>query len=945
MCFCIRSTPGLAPRASRGRRTRGLGAAAWAALTAVAAVSLVAAGSQPAQDQPAPQPGAEALVTPTSGHADHVRLAPRVRAVRLNSEITLDGRLDEPIWSAAPAATGFIQREPNEGRPATQRTEVRFVFDEQTLYIGARMHDEQGARGVVSRLVRRDNDTQSDELTITFDTFHDHVGQTVLTINPAGVRGDAYGPGGSNPNSSWDPVWRVKTEIDDGGWTAEAAIPFSQLRFPSASEQQWGLQIRRWVKRLNEGSVWSFWRLNESGGPSRYGHLDGIEDVEARTNRIELLPYVVGQLDVNGTADPDDPFRSDTENIYRIGADMKYLLSSNVTLNATVNPDFGQAEVDPAVVNLSAFETFFPEKREFFIEGSGLFSFGGLWCFFCSNTSSLSMLFTRRIGRPPQAGFLATGAGEFADVPVNTTILGAGKVTGRTRGGTSLGILGALTQRERARVRLFDGTTANQEVEPQSGYFVGRVKQDFKDGDLQVGGIVTSVYRDFDDPALEPFLTRHSEGFGIDAEYWWKDRTYHWLFSSAVTSVSGTPEAILRAQNASARYFQRPDRDNDGNGFFTDTFDPELRRMRGFGFYSRVAKDAGDWQWETSLNVRSPGFENNDIAFLTSTDFVYMNANVVRTWTVPGSWYREIWTTLGAQQKYNFDGDLIDRQLHGSYFVQAPFYWNFNTFAIYRPSTYDDRLTRGGPVVRKPDFAFVAGSVSTDSRKPVIVSLDTDYFWDDDGGAGVDLGVSLSFKPRSNVNLSLNPFYARSTNPDQYVTAVDDPTATEFFGRRYVFAELDQRTVSVETRLDWTFTPRMTLELFLQPLIVSSAFTEFKEFDRPRALDKNTYGRDVGTIRSEGDGFAKTYFVDPDDLGPAAEFSFANPDFNFRSLRGNLVFRWEYTPGSTLFFVWSQDQRSLDPFGNLDLSRDWDALFEAETDSIFLVKFTYWLGF
>jgi hypothetical protein len=891
-------------------------------------------------DPPDAPIAAEPLVTPTAGTPEHDLLAPRASIMWLRDEIRLDGRLDESIWQTAPAVTSFTQREPNEGKPATQRTEIRFAYDNENLYVGARMYDELGAEGVVSRLVRRDANAQSDELTITFDTFHDHIGQTMFSINPAGVRGDAFGY-----DDSWDPVWRAHAQVDSLGWTAELQIPFSQLRFPRDSGQVWGLQIQRFVQRLNEVSVWSFWHLNESGGPSRYGHLDGFGQIQARTNRLEALPYAVSQVGVNGgEVDEANPFTGKAQSDYRIGLDLKYLLTSNLTLSATINPDFGQAEVDPAVVNLSAFETFFPEKREFFIEGRSNFGFGDFWCHFCSNVSSLSMSFTRRIGRQPQGGFLAAQAGEYSDVPTASTILGAGKITGKTGGGTSIGVLGAVTQREKARVVGAVGERFEQEVEPLTSYFIGRVKQDLLDGDLQLGAIGTSVYRNFDDPQLRDFLNQHSEGFGVDGEYWWGDRTYHLLFSSAFTNISGTTDAILRAQQASARYFQRPDRQHGSNGLFTDRLDSTLTSMRGWGSYTRIAKDAGDWNWETALNVRSPGFENNDIAFLTRTDFIWMNANLSRQWTVPGSWYRQIWTAIGAQQQYNFDGDLTDRQFHGFFGFETPFYWDINAFGIYRPSTLDDRLTRGGPAVKKPASTFLASFISSDSRKPVIVGLEPFVGWDEDGGRSYELGLDVTVKPASNVSLSLSPYYSVSKNPDQYVAAVDDPTAEAFYGRRYVFAELNQKSLSMTTRLNVTFTPTMSLELFVQPLFSANDFANYKEFDQPGQLAKSIYGVDVGTIRTEGEGFERMIFIDPDGDGPAEEFSIGDPTFNFRSLRGNLVFRWEYLRGSTLYFVWTQDRNATDPFGNLDFGRDLDALTSAVSNNIFLLKMTYWLG-
>ncbi|MDX1745182.1 MAG: DUF5916 domain-containing protein, partial [Halobacteriales archaeon] len=800
---------------------------------------------------------------------------------------------------------------------------VRFVFDDEHLYVGARMYDDSGEEGVTSRLVRRDVRAESDLISIYLDPYLDHTRQVTFRVNPAGVRIDA-----DDGDDSWDPVWRAKTRIDSEGWTAELAIPFSQLRFQAGEDQTWGLQITREINRNNEFQMWSFWREDQSGGPQRYGHLVGVSAPKAGVGRLELLPYVVAQSESVADIDPRDPFSEERESKFRFGGDLEYSLTSDLTLNATINPDFGQVEVDPAVVNLSAFETFFPEKREFFIADRSLFSFGNFWCFTCSNASSLSMLFTRRIGRSPQAVGLAFDAGDFADVPDNTTILGATKLTGRTRGGTSIGILGALTDQEEAEV--FDGTDFfEQEIEPMTSYFVGRVTQDLFDGDLQVGGIATSVARRFEDPALEDLLPSHSEGFGVDAEWWWNDRTYHWLFSGAMTNVSGSEAAIERIQRSSARYFQRPDRDHGSNGFFTDRFDPTLESIRGYGLYSRLAKDAGAWRWETAINVRSPGFENNDIAFLTRTDYVWTLANVRRQWTTPTSWFRYFQWNVGAQNQFNYDGDVTHRQFHGNVFWRLPSYWTISQFNLVRPSTFDDRLTRGGPVVKSPAHGYHNVYVSSDSRKPVVASFNPSFSWNEEGARDYSLSLDVSFKPASNVSLSLAPRFSHSESTSQYVTAIDDPTAGAFFGRRYVFSDLEQDRFSMNTRLNWTFTPTMSLELFAQPFIASNDFSNFKEFAAPRALEKNVYGEDVGTIE-ELDG---AFVIDPDAAGPAESFTVNDPDFNFRSLRGNLVYRWEYRPGSTLFLVWTQDRRSSVADGSFDFRRDVDELFEADADN------------
>jgi hypothetical protein len=873
----------------------------------------------------------EGLVHPTP--------PPEVRAARRVGPIELDGRLDESAWQAAQPAADLIQSQPNEEQPATQRTEVRFLFDDDAIYIGARMYDDLGREGVQTRLVRRDRSADSDELMIVFDTFHDHLGRTMFSINPSGVKGDAFGPGGAETDPSWDPVWEVETRIDSLGWTAEIRIPFSQLRFPRDSLQTWGLQIVRLVNRLNERSHWAFWRLNETGGPSRYGHLHGLE-IRAAPGRAELLPYVVGRSMNVRPDNPDDPFRQPHELDYRLGLDLKYLLTSNLTLTATINPDFGQVEVDPAVVNLSAFETYFPEKRPFFVEGRGLIRFGGLWCFFCSNVQSLDLFYSRRIGRVPQGNGIAYDAGEYADIPENTTILGAAKITGRTAGGWSVGVLDAVTRREHATVMGLDSSRSSVEVEPFSNYFVGRLAKDLREGNLQVSGMFTSVVRDLNDPALRSRLNSHAEALGLESELWWDQRTYRLATSLAVSQIAGDSSAILRAQQSSARYFQRPDRQHGSNGLFSDAYDPSLTVMRGFAAYARLSKESGDWLGEISTNIRSPGFEVNDLAFLTRADYVWMNANVARLFTEPRGIYRSMAFIAGGQQQFNFDGDLTDRQVQGFFEIEFPNYWDIATFWIHRFPAFDDRLTRGGPVLRRPGTDYWFFQASTDSRKNLVLSTGPSYSCSTEGACDYSVNLDVTYRPVSNVSISLGPMFDHAESSAQYVTAVNDPTAAAFYGRRYAFADLELKTISMNTRLNVTFTPTLTLEVFAQPLISSARYTNFKQFDAPRRLAKSVYGEDVGTITRDG----SSYTVDPDGNGPAEPFTFDDPDFNFRSLRGNAVLRWEFQPGSTLYLVWTQSRSDTAPVGDMDFDRDVRALFDTHADNIFLLKVNYWLG-
>ena len=876
----------------------------------------------------------------------HPTPAPEVTAVPLREEIHLDGKLNEAVWQTAPIATGFRQNQPHEGQPATQRTEVRFAFDDAAIYVGARMYDDSGARGVRTRLVRRDADLASDYFEVIFDTYHDHIGRLFFTVNPSGVKQDANGLGGGG-DPSWDPVWEVQTNIDSLGWTAELRIPFSQLRYPSTGEEQtWGLQMWRQENRLNELSQWSWWGLQETGGPPRFGHLHGLV-IHHAPGRAEVLPYLVGR-NSNIPGDRTDPFFNPHAVDGRVGGDATLRVTSNLTLNATVNPDFGQVEVDPAVVNLSAFETFFDEKRPFFVAGAGYFGLGGINCFFCSNVSSLTMLFTRRIGRPPQISPFRSGLAtpvDYADMPENSTILGAAKLTGRTRTGWSIGTLDAVTRRETAPVQFDDSTRGQFTVEPATNYFASRVAKDLRGGATQVRAMATSVYRDLGDPYLASRLTHHSEAFGLATDSWWSKRTYRLMTQLAGSHISGDTAALRRVRFGSAHYFQRPDR--------SDPADAQAPRtgMAGLGGYARLSKEAGHWLWEVSTNFRTPAYNNNDIAFFSRADYWWMQANIFPIWTKPTKWYRQLFLIGGGQQQYNFDGDLTDRQVQVYGQIETLGYWNLSTFWIRHPQVFDDRLTRGGPVVKRPSNDFWYLNINSDSRKRIVARLNGSYGCNSDRDCGNSTSLSLELKPRSNVSVSLGPSYDHAVTGMQFVGSYADPTATNFFGTRYVFAHLAQHTISMNTRLNVTFTPTMTLELFAQPLIVSSAFSRYNVFAAPHSVRRLVYGRDFGTVvitpATKPAIDPATIQLDADTLGGGAPtYTFTDPTFTFRSLRGNAVLRWEYRPGSTLFVVWTRSSRIPDlPRGNIQFSDDASALFQGPSENIFLVKMTYWLGF
>jgi hypothetical protein len=865
------------------------------------------------------------------------RPRPVLTAAQRSGPIRLDGHLEEADWAAAVAATDFTQQRPDEGKPASERTEVRFLYDADALYIGARMYDSRGAAGVTSRLVRRDQAAQSDALRIDFDPYRDRLSSVQFTVNPAGWRADAAGN-----DFSWDPVWEAATQVDSLGWTAEIRIPFSQLRFSRDSVQAWGLNLTRVVERKQEWAMWSFWRQNEPGGPAFFGELAGLR-LRAQPRHVELLPYAVARNERLSSGDPQSPFYDPNASGFRFGGDLKYLATSSLTLSATVNPDFGQVEVDPAVVNLSAFESFFAERRPFFVEGADLFRFGQPGCNInCS--VGLSLFYSRRIGRRPQGESLAHAAGQYTDIPENAAILGAAKLTGRTAGGYTVGLLNAVTRREVAEVEKKDGTRLLQPVEPLTNSFVGRVRREMRGGNLVLGGIATAVNRDLGGSNLSSVLPSSAQSGGVDVEYTWARRTYRLYAALSASHLAGDSAAVLRLQRSSARYLQRPDRDPAANGLFSYAYDPSATAFSGYGAIARMTKQGGSWTWDLNAASVSPGFETNDMGFQQTADWRWVNGTLGRRFTKPTRHYRTLSLSANAQQQWNYDGDPTVRDVLGLASVELLNYWTTTLIVSRGFSTLSDRLTRGGPVVGRPGSTAGLVSVGTDPRRPLVLRSSLNVSEGDDGGSSLSTGVNATVRAASNVLLTFGPSYSRTRSTDQYVAVVADPTAGTFYGRRYVFAHLDQRQLSMTTRASVTFTPDLSLELFAQPLLASADYSGFREFAAPRRREKLVYGQDVGTLQETRTGQETRYVIDPDAAGPAKSFVLRNPDFNLRSLRGTGVLRWEWRPGSTAYLVWTQRRSGLARVGDFDFGRDRAALLDAPADNVFLLKVSYWFG-
>jgi len=849
-----------------------------------------------------------------------------VTAVRCKEKVVVDGALDEETW-AGPAITGFIQNEPEEGQPASERTHVWLAYDDHALYVAARMFDSKPDE-IISLLSRRDDFVDADYFLFYVDPYYDRRSGYKFAVNPSGSIADwtLYNDGWDD--SSWDGVWEARTRIDDQGWTAEMRIPFNQLRFKKKSNGDcvWGVNFRRYLKRKNEIATFSWSPKTESGVVSRFARLEGMNGINPR-KLLALTPYLVGKADFS-TEEEGNPFATGEDLSVNAGLDIKYGIKNNLTLDLTFNPDFGQVEVDPAVINLTAAETYYEEKRPFFIEGANIFRFGigGATNRIGADWGDPSFFYSRRIGRAPQVGIDSDG---YVDYPDMTTILGAGKLTGSVGDGWNLGLLNALTQREYADVDL-EGERSKAEVEPFTNYSVLRLQKETNEGRQGIGVIATSVLRDIRDADSAGTLSDGAFGLGLDG-WTFLDKKKVWVATGWVggTRVTGSPERIHELQLAYPHYYQRPDADHV-------EVDEAATSLNGWAARFTLNKERGNFLFNLALGAISPGFDSRDLGFQWDGDVI--NGHVMIGYQGFKKWWliREWNALLFTQRNYNFGGDLIGEQrlifitnMKFLNFWEAYLQWSHN------PGHWDQERTRGGPLMRLNTFNWFDWWVSSDRRKPLVLGFGG-YHLVTDWGRSTHLGsVSLEWKPSSSIYVSLSPRYEHALNSSQWVTNVEDPAMAATYGTRHIFADLDQKTLSCSIRLNWIFTPRLSLQAYIQPFISVGRYAGIKEFARPRSYDFNVYGSGGSSIEIiDGE-----YRIDPGDGG--APFSLSDPDFNFKSLRGTVVLRWEYKPGSTLYLVWTQDRVDTQNPGDFSFRRDLGDMVRATGDNIFMLKFTY----
>ncbi len=829
----------------------------------------------------------------------------------------IDGLLNDEAWNQVEWAGGdFRQVNPDKGKPASVQTKFKILYDAKNLYAIFRCYDPEPNK-IVKRMSRRDS-FDGDWVELHIDSYYDKRTAFSFTSSVSGVKSDEYvSNNGDDWDASWDPIWYLKTSVDEEGWIAEVRIPLSQLRFTNKDDLVWGINVQRRFFRNQENSRWQYIPPDAAGYVHLMGEMNGIKGIKPQ-KQLEIQPYVVGKTETFQKED-GNPYATGKSSSAAVGLDAKVGITSDITLDLTVNPDFGQVEADPSQVNLTAFELYFREQRPFFIEGSNTLNFP---IAFDNN----NLFYSRRIGRQPQVDAETDvtsddGVNEYVKPNGRTTILGAAKLTGKNKKGFSWGLMESVTSREYAEIDSL-GNTRKQITEPLTNYFVMRAQQDINKGNTLIGGMFTATNRKLDAPRLN-LLHKNAYSGGVDFVHHWKKREYYISTKFLMSYVEGSEEAISNTQLSSERFFQRPDNDHT-------EFDPTRKSLTGTGGQFIVGKKSGNLVSDLGVTWQSPELELNDVGFLPQTDNInqwfWMQYRILKPKGITRS------------QRFNInqwhDWDFGGRSLSNGYNVNA--HAEFNnlwqsgggiTYRNFRASNAD---LRGGPTILYPAMFYYWFYVSTDNRKKFYVNLNPELgLGKENYSKELYINFRMTYRPMNALNISLEPTYASNQNEMQYVTT------SEVNGEpRFVVARIDQSTIRLVVRATYMLTPNLSIQYYGQPFGTAGQYTKFKSITNPHASEYSSRYAPISPALS-----ADAYWVDENNDG-ASDYSFGKPDFNFGQFRSNTVLRWEYIPGSTFFLVWTRERNgafyATDP-NHKNYSFD----FSEKGHNVFLMKYTY----
>jgi hypothetical protein len=839
----------------------------------------------------------------------------------------IDGVFNENIWGIVEWSDGFIQREPHEKEPATEDTHFKIVYDDNNLYVAIRCLDS-APDSIVRRMSRRDG-FDGDWAEINIDSYHDLRTAYSFTINAAGVKGDEAVTNDGNWDSSWDPIWYAETSVDSFGWNAEIRIPFTQLRFGKQEEYVWGLQLNRRLFRKEEASSWQFISPNAPGWVHNFGELRGIANIEPKKQK-EITPYIVGGLK-SYQRNNNNPFADGKDLIGNIGVDGKVGLTNDLTLDFTINPDFGQVESDPSEVNLTTFETKFQERRPFFIEGKDILSFtatdGG------TPLSNDNLFYSRRIGKKPSHNLeLDEDNNEYANYPENTTILGAFKLTGKTRKGWSIGLFESTTQREMAEIDSA-GIRYKEPVEPFTNYLAGRLQKNFNNSNTRLGIMLTATNRKLHDRVLADELPGEAYTGGIDLSHQWKDKTYYITFKTVFSTVKGTKKTITDIQTSSPHYFQRP-------GAPHIKVDSLRTHLDGNGGILQFGKAGNSkWMYCTWVTWRSPGLNLNDLGYMNRNDEIQEIMWVGYRQRKQFSIFRNL--NFDANQWYGLTFGNERRYAGGNLQFQCVFvnYWSIGGGISRDGKSISTETLRGGPSLVYDGSTDIWANANTDQRKKFQFYFYYNSGFRDYGTAQYQsYTLGTNFQASNTLKISAEPGFTKRNDEIDYVNTLDDlPVA------RYIRGNIDQTTLSMTFRLNYCITPDFTMQFYAMSFISAGKYSRFKYVSDAEAKEFNNRYVDYNDLQISYNAEDEKYEID-EKMDGKTDYSFDQPNFNKFDFNANLVIRWEYLPGSTLFLVWSQNRNDSDSSGNFAYKEDVKTLFDKYPRDVFLVKLSYRFG-
>ncbi|HLO60800.1 MAG TPA: DUF5916 domain-containing protein [Bacteroidales bacterium] len=838
--------------------------------------------------------------------------------VKINSQTPrIDGVLDDACWSEGEWSGNYRQQMPEEGAKPSQQTKIKILYDGENMYVAFKCYDDAN---ITDRQMARRDEFAGDIVGINFDSYHDHRTGFEFNLTAAGSKIDLIlvnkkNEMGINWDVNWNPVWDGKTGKMDSGWVAEMRIPLSQLRYSNKSVQVWGMHSWRWINKNKEEDQWNLIPRDNAGALYYFGELHGLENLP-NVRRVEFMPYTLAKVRTY-EAEPGNPFADGTDPSITFGLDGKVGIGSNFTVDYTINPDFGQVEADPSELNLTAFETYYEEKRPFFIEGKNIMDFE-----FDDN----QLLYSRRIGHAPVYR-PEVPDGEYVKMPENTNILGALKLTGKTEKGLSLGILESLTSPEYARVSS-PGNDYKIVAEPLTNYFSGRVQKDINNSNTLIGGMINYLYRDLNHEYLS-FLSKSAVTGGLDFKHFIKDKTYFIDFKAMGSLIDGSTESITLLQQESSRYFQRPNAPHL-------KVDTTATRLQGTGGSLEIGKGSnGHWRYTAGLHWVSPGLELNDMGFQPNADMILGGATLGYEENKPHGIFRQYAINLSEVNFWNFGGQYLASEvgLEGSFTFENK--WDFHANIEREGKQLDATLLRGGPGVYKYGSFSQDYYLMTDQAKKVTLSLGYESELKDDGiSKRNEFQSDINWKVTNSFQVTPQFSYNKITDDYQYIY---NPELEQ--QGRYLLGRLNRQIYGITLRMSYSITPDLTLQYYGSPYVTMGNYSNFKSLSN---AENENPGKVFKTYSADQVSYTGRTYTLNDGVNPAVDFD--NPDFNFREFRSNFVARWEYRRGSVIYLVWTHNRTSDEAVTNSQFDYNMKQLFRTSAQNVFLIKFNYWFS-